>query len=314
MADTAPVPRRGPIRVAVTRRRRAPRRRSGLAGAGPPRHLTALVAVALLAVTVTACGGGRRHAVAAMPEEAFANASAYGSDEQAQFSGVVTDTAGAPLAGVGVAMCGSACWPAWTDESGRFVYDSLPVERYALDVRGESVAGRTLTSVVLPVTLTAGSQTLGTPLRLHEAESVAEWRGNSPVRFAGISLTPTGPVDVAALARAAGAGSATIGGAQVPREAWPEYPLADGEARYRPLAMWALHPFGVPVGGPLTVRVARPAHTAGRDADLAFFSVDPLTGAAHWLGPAIAEQDALRTGPDRGITTLTWIILAERGS
>ena len=142
-------------------------------------------------------------AEAAMPEEAFANASAYGSDGQAgaQFSGVVTDAAGAPLAGVGVAMCGSACWPAWTDESGRFLYESLPVERYALDVRGESVAGRTLTSVVLPVALTAGSQTLGTPLRLHEAELVAGWHGNSPVRFAGISLTPNGPVDVAALAR-----------------------------------------------------------------------------------------------------------------
>ncbi len=274
-----------------------------------------LLAVLLIVVAATAHGGGRRDAEAAAPADAFAGGMAAGN---AQFSGVVTDAAGAPLAAVAVAMCGSACWPAWTDQSGRFFYDSLPAEHYALDVRGASVAGRTLTSVVLPVTLVPGSQELAAPVQLHEAESVAGWPGTMPVRFAGMSLAPEGPVDVAALARATGVESdtetGTIGGAQVPRGAWPEYRLAANEVSYRPLAMWALHPFGVQVGGPLTVRVARPAGAEGEQEDLAFFGVDLLTGGAQWLGPAIAEQDDLHTGPDRGITTLTWIILAVRDS
>lgn len=275
-----------------------------------------LVAVLLIAAAATAHGIGRRDAEAAAPADAFAGGMTAAGN--AQFSGVVTDAAGVPLADVAVAMCGSACWPAWTDQSGRFFYDSLPAEHYALDVRGASVAGRTLTSVVLPVTLAPGSQELAAPVQLHEAESVAGWQGTMPVRFAGMSLAPQGPVDVAALARAIGAGSdaetGTIGGAQVPRGAWPEYRLAANEVSYRPLAMWALHPFGVQVGGPLTVRVARPSGTEAAQVDLAFFEVDLLTGGAQWLGPAIAEQDDLHTGPDRGITTLTWIILAVRDS
>ena len=283
--------------------------------AGWHRNLAVLIAAAFIAVTATAYGGGRRAAEAAIPDGIFASGSA--AQDGAQFGGVVNDADGVPLANVAVAMCGSACWPTWTDQSGRFFFPSLPAGRYALDVRGESVAGRTLTSVVLPVTLAPGSREFAAAVQLHEMQSVAGWQGTAPVRFAGLSLAPAGPVDVAALARATDADSVaagTIGGAQVPREAWPDYHLAADDVRYRPLAMWALHPFGVRVGGPLTVRVVRPSDTRGREADLAFFSVDLVTGVAQWLGPALAEQNDLSTGPAHGITTLTWIILAERVS
>ena len=265
---------------------------------------------ALFVASGAAHGRGRNEA-AAGPDAAFANDA---ETAHAPFSGVVIDTGGVPLPEVAVAMCASACWPTTTDDSGRFFYPSLPVERYVLDVRGESVAGRTLTSVVLPVELNAGGRELP-PVQLHDATAL-DWQGTAPVRFAGLSLVPSGPVDLAALQRAGGAGgnaaSAIIGGAQVPRAAWPEYELAAADVRYRPLVMWALYPFGARLGGPLTLHAVRPPELAANDEDLAFFRVDAVTGTAEWLGPALAEHDYLRTGPDRGITTLTWVILAAR--
>ncbi|MDE0228688.1 MAG: carboxypeptidase-like regulatory domain-containing protein [Spirochaetaceae bacterium] len=227
----------------------------------------------------------------------------------------MTDAGGAPLPDVSVAMCASACWPTTTDESGRFHYPSLPVERYVLDVRGGSVAGRTLTSVVLPVELTAAGRDLP-PVQLHDATAIG-WEGTEPVEFAGLSLVPSGPVDLGALQRATGAGtggaaSAVIGGARIPPEAWPEYELAAPDARYRPLAMWALHPFGARLKEPLALHAMPPPGFDGDGADLAFFSVDDVTGTAEWLGAALPERGGLRTGPDRGISTLTWVILAAR--
>ena len=273
---------------------------------------TCLLLAALIAAPDTVHGRGRSDP-AAGADDWFIDRDASG---HAAFSGMVTDTGSAPLPEVAVAMCASACWPATTDESGRFSYPSLPVERYVLDVRGESVRGRTLTSVVLPVELTDGGRELA-PVQLHDATAV-HWHGDAPVRFGGLSLIPAGPVDLDALRRAAGADTdgtaapATIGGARVPPAAWPDYELAAQDAHYQPVAMWALYPFGVRLGGPLELRAARPADPAAHDAELAFFSVDAVTGTAQWLGPAVADQDYLRTGPDRGISSLTWVILAAR--
>ena len=280
-------------------------RRSAGAGA-------CLLAAALLAIPDAAHGRGRNDAPAGA-DDVFADQTTTG---HAAFSGVVTDTGGEPLSEVAVAMCASACWPTTTDDSGRFSYPSLPIERYVLDVRGESVDGRTLTSMVLPVELTAGGRALP-PLQLHDATAL-HWHGTAPVRFAGLSLIPTGPVDLDELRRATGAGTgddavpATIGGARVPPAAWPEYALVAQEARYRPVAMWALYPFGARLGGPLELRATPPADVAVPGTDLAFFSVDATTGTATWLGPAVAEHDYLSSGPDRGISTLTWVILAAR--
>ena len=304
----------------MTRRHRLRRGTSGPTGgraagsaAGSPAVAAAcvcLVLTALLLSSDTAHGRGRKEA-ATVPVAAFANDAETG---HAQFSGVVIDAVGVPLPEVAVAMCASACWPTTTDNSGRFRYPSLPVERYVLDIRGESVGGRTLTSVVLPVDLTAGDGELP-PVQLHDATAL-DWQGTAPVRFAGLSLVPAGPVDLGALQRATGGGStaaaATIGGARIPRAAWPEYELAAEDVRYRPLAMWALYPFGARPGGPLTLHAVRPPELGAADEDLAFFSVDAVTGTAEWLGPALAEHDYLRTGPDRGISTLTWVILAAR--
>ena len=268
-----------------------------------------LVLAALLAAPDAAHGRGRKEA-AVSPDALFADDPAAG---HAPFSGVVIDAGGTPLAEVAVAMCASACWPTTTDESGRFSYPSLPVERYVLDVRGESVAGRTLTSVVLPVELPDGGRELP-PLQLHDATAVT-WQGTAPVAFAGLHLVPAGPVDLSALRRATGvdgaAAHATIGGALVPPAAWPQYELAAGDARYRPVAMWALYPFGARLGAPLALQAARPGPSEP-DEDLGFFSVDAVTGTAEWVGPALAEDGHLRSGPDSGITTLTWVILAAR--
>ena len=278
-----------------------------------------VVLAALFATPHPAYGRGRgdAHRDAADPGAAFENDAAFASSGvgHASFSGVVTDAGGVPLPEVAVAMCASACWPTTTDASGRFLFPSLPVERYVLDVRGESVAGRRLTSVVLPVELPAGGRDLP-PVQLHDA-AAQDWQGTAPVRFAGLSLIPAGPVDLTALRLAAGGGdggaeSAIIGGAEVPPAAWPEYELAAPDARYRPLAMWALYPFGARLGGPLTLHAARPSGLDAHDEELAFFSVDAVTGMAEWLGPALPEQGDLRTGPNRGISTLTWVILAAR--
>ena len=300
----------------MTRRHRLRRATSDATGgraADSPAGAAACLCLVLSALFLSsdAAHGRGRSEAAAGPDAAFASHAETG---HAPFSGVVIDTGRVPLSDVAVAMCASACWPTTTDDSGRFFYPSLPVERYVLDVRGESVAGRTLTSVVLPVELPAGGGELA-PVQLHDATAL-DWEGTAPVRFAGLSLVPAGPVDLAALQRAGGAGataaSATIGGAQIPRAAWPEYELAAAGVPYRPLAMWALYPFGARLGAPLTLHAVRPPELAAHEDDLAFFSVDAVTGTAEWLGPALAEHDYLRTGPDRGITTLTWVILGAR--
>ena len=265
-----------------------------------------LVLVILSALTGAGCRGGQRGNVT---EEAPATAfAAPPGQESARFGGLVVDAGGAPLADVPVAMCASACWPAWTDAEGRFAYEALPVERYALDVRGDSVTERTLTSVVFPVDLAAGDQELTVPIRLQEAVSVPGWDGAQPVQFAGLSLIPSAPVDLSALQRAGGA----IGGARVPPSGWPDYRLVANEVPYRPLAMWALRPFGARAGQRLAVRVAAPPQGLEDDAELAFFDVDPVTGAAEWLGPAVPVENGVGTAAGGGIETLTWIILAAR--
>jgi len=273
-----------------------------------------MLAAGLLASPDTAHGRGRSEPAAGL-DAAFADGTAPGNTGagHAPFGGVVTDAGGAPLPEVSVAMCASACWPTTTDESGRFHYPSLPVERYVLDVRGGSVAGRTLTSVVLPVELTAAGRDLA-PVRLHDATAI-DWQGTAPVEFAGLSLIPSGPVDLGALQRATGAvgaASALIGGARIPPEAWPEYELAAQDARYRPVAMWALYPFGARLAEPLALHAVPPPGFDRDGADLALFSVDDVTGTAEWLGAALSERGGLRTGPDGGISTLTWVILAAR--
>ena len=266
-----------------------------------------LVAVAVAAAAgVAYCGGQRTSGQKDAATAAFALPQ---GQETARFSGLVVDAVGLPIANVGVAMCGSACWPAWTDADGRFVYEELPVARYALDVRGDAVAERRLTSVVFPVELVAGSQELPAPIRLQEAVSVPAWDGTRPVRFAGLSLVPSAPVDLDALQRA---GGADIGGARVPPAAWPSYRLAVDEVPYRPIAMWALRPFGAQAGQRLAVRVAAPAEGIEPGAELAFFSVNLVTGAAEWVGPAVPADEEVRTAAGSGIETLTWIILAAR--
>ncbi len=263
----------------------------------------------LAALAGAACGGGQRGAAAAeqAPAAAF---DAPAAAEQAGFAGVVVDAGGAPLADVAVAMCASACWPTRTDANGRFSYEGLPVERYALDVRGGTVAERSLTSVVFPVELAAGDQELPAPIELQEAASVPEWDGAAPVQVAGLSLIPAEPVDLSALKRA----GAAIGGARVPPSGWPDYRLVIDDVPFQPLAMWALRPFGAHLGQPLAVRVAAPAHAdaAGAANELAFFSVNPVTGAAEALGPALPDGGAVGTAAGSGVETLTWIILAAR--
>lgn len=259
----------------------------------------------LAALAGAACTDGPRGAGADQaPAAAFARPA---GGEQAQFGGTVVDAGGAPLANVAVVMCASACWPARTDDRGRFAYEQLPVERYALDVRGDSVAARALTSVVFAVELAAGDQELAVPIQLQEAVSVPEWDGARPVRFAGLSLIPATPVDLNLLERA---GGGAIGGARVPPAGWPDYRLAVGEVPYRPLAMWALRPFGAHAGQRLAVRAEAPEPVGG--GELAFFSVNPVSGAAELLGPAVPVAGGVGTAPGSGVETLTWIILAAR--
>lgn len=268
-------------------------------------RLALLVLAVLAAATGAAYGRGQRSAEdRGEPAAAFAQPAGAAS---ARFAGLVVDAVGMPIADVYVAMCASACWPARTDADGRFRYEELPVERYALDVRGDTVTERALTSVVFPVELVAGDQELGAPIQLQDAVTVPAWDGVGPARFAGLSLIPSAPVDLSLLDRA---GGGAIGGAQVPPSGWPSYRLAVDRVPYRPLAMWALRPFGARAGQLLEVRAAVPAQDLESGAEMAFFSVDPVTGAAEWLGPAVPAGDEVGTAAGNGIETLTWIILA----
>ena len=278
---------------------------SAIGGRFPAAGRALLVLAVLAACAGTAYSRGQRSAED--PGEPAAAFTQSPGEESARFGGKVVDAVGMPLANVYVAMCASACWPARTDAAGRFVYEELPVERYALDVRGDTVAERTLTSVVFPVELVAGDQELGTPIQLQEAVSVPAWDGSGPARFAGLSLIPTAPFDRSALDRA---GGGDVGGARVPPSGWPSYRLAVDQVSYRPLAMWALRPFGARTGQPLAVRAAVPAEGLETGTELAFFSVDPVTGTAEWLGPAVPVGDEVGTAAGSGIETLTWIILA----
>ena len=276
-------------------------------GVGVHRYESVRLALLVLAVLAAATGAlygrGQRSAEQGEPGAAFAQPAGEAS---ARFAGLVVDAVGMPIADVYVAMCASACWPARTDAEGRFRYEALPVERYALDVRGDTIAERALTSVVFPVELVAGDQELGAPVQLQEAESVPAWDGVAPARFAGLSLIPVAPVDLRVLDRAGGA----IGGAQVPPSGWPSYRLAVDQVPYRPLAMWALRPFGARAGQLLEVRAAVPVEDHESGVEMAFFGVDPVTGAAEWLGPAVPVGDEVGTAAGNGIETLTWIILA----
>ena len=248
-------------------------------------RLALLVLAVLAAATGAAYGRGQRNAGdRGQPATAFAQPAGEAS---ARFSGLVVDAVGMPIADVYVAMCASACWPARTGADGRFLYEELPVERYALDVRGDTVTERALTSVVFPVELVAGDQELGAPIQLQDAVSVPAWDGVGPARFAGLSLIPSAPVDLSLLDRA---GGGAIGGAQVPPSGWPSYRLAVDQVPYRPLAMWALRPFGARAGQLLEVRAAVPAQDLESGAEMAFFSVDPVTGAAEWLGTGSAGR------------------------
>lgn len=271
-----------------------------------------------LVALVAGCGAGDREseaaAVAGLVEGAgFVDV----GGETSRFSGVVLDHAGAPLSGVAVAMCGSACWPARTDGNGRFIFEELPVERYALDVRGESVAERPLTSVVFPVELAAGVQELPAPVRLQDAVPATRWNDTDAMSLSGLVLVPSAGVDLAALERideAAASGAAehrvAFGGARVPAGAWPAYRLVLDDVAYEPVAMWALRPFGVRTGAPVGIRVSHPEPDAPRE--LAFFTVDLVTGVAEALGRAVIDGSMVRTEPGRGIETLTMIILAAR--
>ena len=268
-------------------------------------RLALLVLAVLAAATGAVYGRGQRSA-GDRGEPAAAFAQPVG-EASARFAGRVVDASGMPIADVYVAMCASACWPARTDADGRFLYEELPVERYALDVRGDTLTERALTSVVFPVELVAGDQELGAPIQLQEAISVPAWDGVGPARFAGLSLIPSAPVDLSKLDRGHGA---TIGGAQVPPSGWPSYRLAVDQVPYRPLAMWALRPFGARAGQLLEVRAAMPAQDLESGTEMAFFSVDPVTGIAEWLGPAVPVGAEVGTAAGNGIETLTWIILA----
>ena len=269
-------------------------------------RLALLVLAVLAAATGVVYGRGQRSTgnQGQQPAAAFAQPTGGAS---ARFAGLVVDGAGMPIADVYVAMCASACWPARTDAHGRFLYEELPVERYALDVRGDTVTERALTSVVFPVKLVAGAQELGAPIQLQEVVSVPAWDGVEPARFAGLSLIPAAPVDLSLLDRA---GGGAIGGAQIPPSGWPSYRLAVEQVPYRPLAMWALRPFGARTGQLLEVRAAVPVQDLESSTEMAFFSVDPVTGAAEWLGPAVPVGDEVGTAAGNGIETLTWIILA----
>ena len=273
-------------------------------GSGGRARLVLLVLVVLAALAGAVYSRGQRSA-GGQGEPAAAFAQPAGG-QTARFGGLVVDAGGIPVADVYVAMCASACWPARTDAEGRFAYEELPVERYALDVRGDTVAERALTSVVFPVQLVAGDQELATPIQLQEAVSVPAWDGTGPARFAGLSLIPSAPVDLSVLERGGGA----IGGARIPPSGWPSYRLAMDQVSFRPLAMWALRPFGARAGQLLEVRAAVPAQARESGTELAFFSVDPVTGAAEWLGPAVPVGDEVGTAAGSGIETLTWIILA----
>ncbi len=268
------------------------------------RRLTTPIARASLVATATlfllaACGNGDDDTTPVPSlSDAFAdsglNATTAGGNG-ATVSGRVVDAAGAPLANVPVSMCATACWPTTTDRDGQFHFADLPVEPYAVDIRGDRLAGRLLLSTIFPWDVVAGTQSLAAPVTLHEPLMPDGWDGRGPLRIAGLRLAPTEPMDVEELARLTG--DATIGGALIPPEDWPQYSLNRDGRRYEPLLMWALRPFGHVLGAPIEVGVEE--ELLGRfGPDATLFVVDVVTGHAM---PAAASAT---------FDVVSWVILA----
>jgi hypothetical protein len=217
----------------------------------------------------------------------------------ATISGVVTDTAGVPLAAVPVSMCATACWPGVTDAAGRFHFPDLPIENYAVDIRGDRVANERLVSTIFPLQTHAGEQELAAPVRLYRANLDLAWDGAEQLNIGGLQLTPRQPLDLAELERFTG--DATISGVAVPAFDWPLYDLRHDGMAYEARAMWALRPFAHAL--PAALELRSDARTDGSAvAGAGWFQVDVTTGEGEWLGPAASGGVA--------IDVLSWVILA----
>ena len=260
----------------------------------------ALAVLAVLAVPAVfaACGNsGDDNTPVPSLSDAFAESgltATTAAGTGATVTGVVVDAAGAPLANVPVSMCATACWPGVTDDNGRFRFADLPVEHYAVDVRGDRLAGRLLISTIFPWDVVPGTQSLAAPVRLHVPVMPEGWDGAQPLRVAGLQLTPTQPIDVGELQRLTG--DAAIGAALIPPEDWPNYKLTRDGRAYEPLLMWALRPFGHVLGAPLQVGVDEKL-LRRFDSNTALFHVDVVTGLPRQLS-------------SRTVEVVSWVILA----
>ena len=267
------------------------------------RRLTARVvrssfAAAAVLVLLAVCDNGDNSAPVPSLSDTFAdsglNVTTAGRNS-ATVSGRVVDAAGAPVANVPVSMCATVCWPTTTGPDGEFYFADLPVESYAVDVRGDRLAGRLLLSTIFPWDVVAGTQGLAVPVTLHEPFMPSGWDGRGSLSIAGLRLAPTKPMDVEELLRLTG--DVVIGGALIPPEDWPQYSISRDGRRYEPLLMWALRPFGHVLRSPIEVSVEEDLLWRF-EPEATLFVVDVVTGHAI----PVAESATF--------DVVSWVILA----
>lgn len=231
-------------------------------------------------------------------------------------SGTVVDLSGKPLAGAAVAVCGSACWPATTDNKGAFSLDDLPAETVALDVRGATGMAKTLGVVVFSLTLTSGQHlALKQPVGLPDVGQGTVLTSGAQKVAIDAELTLTADRDT--LAYPWGITSKYLAGARVPQAYWPSFTLTHGGASYKALAMWALAPFDVRAsagaGAALGVSIDNSALGLSAGAKAGLFVVVAKTGLASWAAEATVSADGkmLQTAAGQGLDRVTWLIVGQ---
>ncbi len=227
-------------------------------------------------------------------------------------SGLVVDLSGKPLGGAAVAVCGSACWPATTDNKGAFSLDDLPAETVALDVRGATGLSKTLGVVVFSLTLTSGQHlALKQPVGLPDVGPGTVLGSGAQKVAIDAELTLTADRDK--LAYPWGINSKYLAGARVPQAYWPTFALAHGGTSYKALAMWALAPFDVRASAPMELSIDNSALGLSAGAKVGLFVVVAKTGLASWAAEATVSGDGklLQTAAGQGLDRVTWLIVGQ---
>jgi len=225
--------------------------------------------------------------------------------EGATLSGRVLDVDGAPVPAA-LGLCADACWIAFTDDAGEFLYQGLTEGHYKLDVRAKPEAGDAFSALSFPLDLAKDEAlVLSEPLVLPEtAGGTLIGPGEQQVQVDDqLNLT----IDGAELVLPLGLTEGTLAGVRVAPEHWPPNELPQGTVH----AMWALNPFSTTSNVPMGVEIQNDLGLAADEA-VRFHTIDEQTGLVELEAAGQVSGDALTlaTSAGEGLSRITWLIVA----